>query len=194
MELVSQSSRRRGLLVKLMAAGLMVVSLAVAFVAVQASAANLALGRPYTITILDRNDQHVQIEASYPDTNGKELTDGVKAAKPDFKDAAFVGTLRQGGRDVVIDLGKSASINKVIARFLGDTSVGIMLPELVEVSFSNDGVKFSDPIMLDPTVDAEGPVIVPYEGAFSGIKARFVKVTWVNNVWIFCDEIEVLGS
>jgi len=194
MELVSQSSRRRGLLVKLMAAGFMVVSLAVAFVAVQASAANLALGRPYTITILDRNDQHVQIEASYPDTNGKELTDGIKAAEPKYADAAWVGTLRQGGRDVVIDLGKSASINKVIARFLGDTSVGIMLPELVEVSFSNDGVKFSDPIMLDPTVDAEGPVIVPYEGAFSGIKARFVKVTWVNTVWIFCDEIEDLGS
>ncbi|MBE3576346.1 MAG: hypothetical protein IMX00_01385 [Limnochordales bacterium] len=193
MERISQSSRSRWLL-KLGAAGLLVIGLAFASVAAQAATTNLALGRPYKITILDQNDQFVKLEASYPDTNGKELTDGVKAAKPDFQDPAWVGTLRQGGRDVVIDLGKSATISKVVARFLADKSVGIGAPELVEVSFSSDGVKFSDPIMLQPTFDAEGTVIVPFEGEFNNISARFVKVTWANDVWVFCDEIEVFGN
>lgn len=194
MELISQSSRRPRSLFKLAAAGFLVSILAIATAAGEASTTNLALGRPYKITILDPNDQFIKLEGSYPDTNGKELTDGVKADQPNYKDAAWVGTLRQGGREVVIDLGKTAGVSKVIARFLNDISVGIMVPELVEVSFSSDGVNFGDPIRLEPTVNVEGQAIVPFQGEFSGVNARFVKVTWVNEVWIFCDEIEVLGN
>lgn len=155
---------------------------------------NLALGKPYTVTILERNEAMDKYEAAYPDTDGKELTDGVVAPKVNFYDPAWVGYLRQGGREVLIDLGAVVSISKVRVRFLAYKDAGISLPEIAEVSFSEDGQAFGEPVTLLPTEDeTQAQAIVPFAAEFTGVRARYVKIAWSTNVWVFVDEIEVLG-
>lgn len=158
-----------------------------------AAEVNLALGKKYTVTIWTPNeDYQKKHEIAYPDTDGKELTDG-QYAELDFKHAGWVGFLRQDGRSIVIDLESAANVASVVVSALSNPSVGINPPDYVEVSFSTDGKSWSQPAsakMSKLPMDA-GKVTFTYTGAVS---ARYVKVDIPASVWIFVDEIEVKGT
>jgi len=159
-----------------------------------AESVNLALGKPYTITIKDPVAAYQEIESrDYPDTNGVELTDGVKVDNPeDYRNPGFVGFLRQGGRDIVIDLGKNANVTSVTAHLMGNPSLGIGFPVQVVVSLSDDG-KLWGPPMAVALPDAFFAEFYTAQVRIAG-SARYVKVFLPTNVWVFCDEIEVIGT
>lgn len=158
-----------------------------------ADAVNLALGKSYTIvTHTPNSDLEAIATKDYPDTNNAKLTDGKVAEKPDFQDPMFVGYLRQAGRDVIIDLGKKAAISEVSVRFLADPDVGINFPASAAVSFSEDGKVWSAPVSktIQESLVAE-VLALSFKGANT---ARFVKVFFPVNVWVFTDEISVFGT
>lgn len=156
---------------------------------------NLALGRPYKVTVWEPNPDHEKIAATYPDTNNVELTDGNVDDSANLYNDAWVGFLRQGGRTVTIDLGREADLSKVLIRFLHAQGAGIGLPNMVQVSFSVDGTKYGPAMDLTPQEDVEkDTTVIPFAADLQGVKARYVQVSWDNPIWVFVDEIQVMGE
>jgi len=106
-----------------------------------------------------------------------------------WDDKPFSGTL---------DFGKSESINKVTIRFFHNVPFGILIPKLVTMQTSADGVNFkevSSKTIPYPAVD--GAVTLPVE--LSNISARYLKIIAQpygrtpagNNAYLFVDEVIV---
>jgi hypothetical protein len=153
----------------------------------------LSLGTYYTVTILEPVASYQEIETrDYPDVSLTKLTDGKFAEEVDFKNPAFVGYLRQKGREIVIDLGAEADISEVIVRVLADPDVGIHFPASAAVSFSDDGQLWSEPVSKNIAESLFSEILpVSFKTASSG---RYVKVFLPVNIWVFTDEIIVKGS
>ena len=95
-------------------------------------AKNLATGCPYTYD--------PPFRAKYPDTDGRELTDG--DVSHGFGDGKSVGWAKWSmARDVtvIVDLGASRAIERVEAHVQGGGSASVEFPERVAVSVSEDG-------------------------------------------------------
>lgn len=168
------------------------MSLLVASVAFAADV-NLALGKSYTVEAHAPDEGLANNEKAYPDTDGKEMTDGLRGKGQDFKESEWVGHLRQEGFTVVIDLGAVANVNRVVANFLAYPGAGIYLPEEMEVSFSTDGNSWTTAQSV--TVEApEGNGVVAFTLDKAQAGARYVRVVVPTNVWVFVDEIEVWGT
>lgn len=155
-------------------------------------AEELSLGAYYTVTTLEPVASYHETETrDYPDMSLTKLTDGKMAEKAGYKDPAFVGYLRQKGRDIIIDLGAEADITEVIVRVLADPSVGIHFPASTAVSFSDDGQLWSEPISKNIPESLFAEILpVTFKTASSG---RYVKVFLPVNIWVFTDEITVKG-
>jgi hypothetical protein len=147
---------------------------------------NLALGLPYWLSS--------QPSPTYPD-EGYELTDGVRG-RANFTDRAWQGHLREEFRAVTVDLGAPKPIASVRAGFLQETSAGIYLPDRVLLYTSVDGRDWSAPLSLGRA--SFGSVADPgrAEVAFEGLSrtARYVRLVFFTEVWVFIDEVEVWGQ
>ena len=153
----------------------------------------LSVGKAYTVKVLEPVASYEEIATrDYPDTDNTKLTDGKKAQEVDFKDPAFVGYLRQGGRDIVVDLGSEANISEVSIRLFADPDVGIYQPKSTSVSFSDDSKLWSAPISKNVPESLFAEVMtVTFKTDSIG---RYVKVHFPVEVWVFTDEITVSGS
>ncbi|MFD0958400.1 DUF4855 domain-containing protein [Paenibacillus chungangensis] len=162
-----------------------------------AGPSNLALGKPYHI--------NQPADPQYAD-NGNKLTDGIRGVTA-YEDEAWVGFYKGNNRDVVIDLGTNASIATIKANFLQATSGGIQYPNVVSISVSNNGDSW-DLLRHEGAPAAfwlANPPLYEYvwDGTEHGVPggnkhtamayARYVKISFTTNVWVFLDEIEVLG-
>jgi hypothetical protein len=108
--------------------------------------------------------------------------------------------------DVVLDLGKVATIHKISAGFLQDENSWIFFPVSLQIESSDDGVHFT------PAGEVRNTVLPTEKGALqqdltislTGVQARYLHVTGVtpgkcppghkgagNPCWIFADEILV---
>ncbi len=113
------------------------------------------------------------------------------------------------GNDLVatIDLGKNTHFEQVIVGTLQNTASWIFHPTYIEVSWSNDGKHFSEPIRQSNQLKANDKRIFINRSQFSqeNVHARFIKVTAKNieqcpewhvgqgkKAWLFIDEISVL--
>ncbi len=123
---------------------LMVISLnntVVSFASEYAETVNLSTGKPYT---------NVRVVSSYfPDTDNKELTDGVFGTKIYLSDPAWTGVAHRETASgmvydewplytTVIDLEKVCSITEVSANFVRDLDLRIGFPGSVKVYASLD--------------------------------------------------------
>lgn len=148
-------------------------------------------------------------EQPYPSYNdsGNELTDG-KFGSTDFFDPAWVGHLRKPARSIVFDLGEKKSISRIRAHFLQDSSVGIAYPNTVSVYASNDREEWGNLAHIpskktrweavpadtqDFVWDGENGVDQGHPNATMAY-ARYVKVTFTTDVFVFLDEIEIWGT
>lgn len=102
--------------------------------------------------------------------------------------------------DVTIDLGAVKDIHYVGATFLSHTSAEVGFPVRTEVSFSEDGVAFSDPVVcLLEIPDNDSCALLHTLGTTVTAKARYIKYKAIrdditknrNHAFIFIDEIVV---
>lgn len=163
-------------------------------VTTRAASTVLSTGKPYTAS--------PAAHASYPDTGGAELTDGVLASGG-YADPAWNGRWAAGDVPVdatfTVDLGSLQRVDEVALRTLKDDVTGVALPRSVKVSLSADGTNYTE------LGDARIPqaVSIPNGNALrygliapDGTTARYVRVTTSSSplTWTFLDELQVLQS
>ena len=147
---------------------------------------NISLGNPYTATM--------PADPGYPDTAGVELTDGLLDSTG-YADPAWQGRATTKVYSFTIDLGTVQAIKEVRSHWLQDKPSGILLPNQVSCSVSDDNVYFT----------AVGTVNKPSPGDenlsrwytltdLTGVNGRYVELQvkpGSNAGWTFIDEIEV---
>lgn len=133
----------------------------------------------------------------YPAGGDNALVDG-KLGGWFYKDNRWQGFLCDV--DVTIDLGAVKDIHYVGATFLSHTSAGVGFPVRTEVSFSEDGQTYSEPVVcLLQVPDNDSCALLNTLGSAVNAKARYVKYRAVrddvtknrNHAFIFIDEIVV---
>ena len=131
----------------------------------------------------------------YPDTEMKELTDGVYGDGADPGDAPWQGWYRDE-HTAVIDLGSAMNVQQVCADFMKNSEWYIYLPEYINIYTSTDGTNYTE---------AGSPVIPSDAADFSRcritltlpepVQARYVKVAaGAGGALLFIDEIEVRNN
>ncbi len=160
---------------------------------------NLILGQSYTSSLPPNSN--------YPDS-GNELTNGLFGGT-DYQNGQWQGHAgsdypEERNRVITFDLGRNQSIGLVKAHFLQDIGPGIYLPQNVTFSVSTNGQTWSKlaTVSPSPAQNAVSTEFVRWSGLADGVPwklgvdkvyARYVRVEFPVNVWVFLDEIEVLG-
>lgn len=131
---------------------------------------------------------------TYPD-RGKELTDGLKGTT-NFTHAAWQGHLRDEFRAVTFDLGAPKPLTQVTAGFLYENSAGIFLPDQVLLYTSLNGKDWSDPLTRRRSEYGSVPSPGRAEVTFPELDrtARYVRLVFFTEVWVFIDEVEIWGE
>lgn len=147
---------------------------------------NWALGASYTYSMPPSTD--------YPDSGG-QLTDGVFGLAS-YTDKAWVGHLRNDFRVITLDLGAVRPVKEVRANFLQDGEVAVRAPVEVIAEVSKDGATWTEagfqsfnPFQMDLVKPFTIPAIFPDVDT----DAQYVRLIIRVDVWMFIDEIEVLG-
>jgi uncharacterized protein DUF4434/F5/8 type C domain-containing protein len=145
---------------------------------------DLALHQPYTASS--------EADASYPDSGGTELTDGLGGSL-DFFDAAWQGRLTSDPYHFDVDLGTAQPVHEISSRWLQVQSAAIMVPQKVTYSVSSDGETFTavgDSGSCPTTPDDQ---VKSYTvTGLQDVNARYVRVAVSpGDAWNFIDEVEV---
>ena len=155
---------------------------------------NLSLGKSYTV------EYDSKIENAFPARAYKQekaLTDGKRASSASYNDSAFLKLYRGTKVSVTIDLEKVSSVSSVEVRSLHNKGAGIDCPRYVHVAVSEDGSSFGTVGSLydETSVTLSNAQIITHRVALDQqYKARFVRVTFSCDVYVYCDEVTVYGS
>lgn len=135
----------------------------------------------------------------YYASGGKTLIDG-KIGSKSHDDGSWIG-YEGGDLNAIIDLKRPEEINSLRFRFLNSPESWIFLPKNLIVSYSLDGVRFSEATEIKSEYDKRKISVhtfiseVPVKARFIKVEAQNIKVNpdWHTNPggksWIFCDEI-----
>jgi F5/8 type C domain len=123
----------------------------------------------------------------------------------DFRTSGWQGW--QGkNMEMVLDLGKEETIEKLTLRCLQDQNSWIFMPKEVVFSFSEDNKTFYEMGKATNPIDPKhnGGIIHPFQIFSKPVKARYIKIKAINSgkvpdwhigaggeSWIFADEIIV---
>ena len=162
--------------------------------------ANVTLGKGYTLSTLYPNDS----EASYPDENGKTMTDGEIAPEgSSFGHASFIGFNKNqsdytahGYSSITVDLGSLHYVDKFTA-YVGSAyylSAGIDAPEMIEICLSVDGKTWYKAGRTAHTDTEETNTIAATLELDSALSAKYVQYRFIGNGnWMFVCEVEAFG-
>lgn len=112
------------------------------------------------------------------------------------KSDTWTGFLRQQGRDITVDLKAPLDITRISLEFWHNPGWGVYLPGYIRGEVSLDGVSWyhlgyayhgvspSDP----------GPREVSLTLASAPVKARYVKVSFPVDIWVFARHLSVAGG
>ncbi|MFA6730763.1 MAG: discoidin domain-containing protein [Eubacteriales bacterium] len=161
---------------------------------------NRAEEQPYTASgiYVDPNNQSIP----YPDTDGKELTDGVIPSTAVYSDPAWVGFSanstdykESGYAEIVVDLGEVSEITGVNIVLSNLGSAGIGAPKEFVYSYSEDGENWNElgygAYDIEPAANL-GAIINNYLNESAA--ARYVRARFKNsegNGWMFIGEFQV---
>jgi len=140
--------------------------------------------------------------ATYPDEEGKTITDDKYAESNSFSDAAWVG-FNVGADDIkdtetpsgaiIVDLGKTEKITKVYIEANETTSAGISAPEGVEILVSADKAAWTSAGNATVALKSEG--IYDITLTLDSVEARYVKVVFDHKSnWVFISEVDIYAS
>lgn len=186
---------------------ILIVSLCAVFASAEAK--NVAAGKTYTTTGIHKNDDG---STPYPDTNSKELTDGVLPAKADvgYTSQMWVGfniggekfgTDVEGHSTITVNLGSAVSGIKAFKLYSEECGSGISAAEEVEVLVSSDNKTFtsvgkSKGKMTISADNAAEPTFGIYEytvAPAAASTAQYVKFSIKHKTnWVFVSEVEAL--
>jgi hypothetical protein len=135
--------------------------------------------------------------SSYPDPNGKKLTDGIFASTAYYADPAWVGFISPDTLKVTIDLGQTIAVQQFIGEYLLDPQPAVFLPSKVNVSISTDNysfIKVGNLIDSNPN-DSLASIHKYYYSLSSSVSARYIKFSTIapGGAWVFVDEYQVLS-
>ena len=171
---------------------------------------NLSVGKPYTTVGV--------VNKSFPDTNKKELTDGIFGTKSYLADSAWVGVSHRETESgmvydewplytTVIDLQKECTVTEVSANFVRNYDLRVGFPTSVKVYASLDNIYWeklcSTDLIFDHipdgvykfgwnVPDVESNITKSYKN--KPAKARYIRYDFVtrSDMHLF-DEITVMG-
>ncbi len=171
---------------------------------------NLSVGKPYTTVGV--------VNKSFPDTNKKELTDGIFGTKSYLADSAWVGVSHRETESgmvydewplytTVIDLQKECAVTEVSANFVRNYDLRVGFPTSVKVYASLDNIYWeklcSTDLIFDHipdgvykfgwnVPDVESNTTESYKN--KPVKARYIRYDFVtrSDMHLF-DEITVMG-
>ena len=133
--------------------------------------------------------------SGYPAGGDNALVDG-QCGGWFYKDLLWQGYLCDV--DVTLDLGAVKDIHYVGATFLSHTSAGVGFPVRTEVSFSEDGVNYSEPVIcILEQRDTDSWALLNTLGSIVNARAQYIRYRAVrdtvgpNHAFIFIDEIVV---
>ncbi len=149
----------------------------------------------------------IAAHASYPDTNGTELKNGVHAASTDYTDPAWVGYNPANDVTLTFDLGSSKSLSSIAARLLHYPSVGIALPNIFVVESSDDNTSWNVVYHSEHFAPADTSIrietwswMASQDGipgkptGITAITARYIRITISRiSAFIFTDDITFMG-
>ena len=128
------------------------------------------------------------------------LLDNIAGSRS-FNDGCWLG-FEGDDLEAWIDLGETMMVNSVTIRFLNNPGSWIFGPEYVEVSYSVDGNKYSEPVKLRGPFGPEKTLNIQTAGTSLEEELRYLKIFAANikenpewhtdpggKAWLFCDEI-----
>lgn len=162
---------------------------------VAAADSNLAKGKTYSVST-EANIDNAFPKQRYTD-NGYALTDGRKGNATDIS-TNWISFYRGLSRTVTVDLGKTVYVNEFRAGFLNIKAYGIMAPRTVKFAVSTDGEFFhtvyanrDDSICSSSNKERVAASYKSDDGYFS---ARYVRIYFTCDVFVYMDEFEVIGT
>ena len=165
------------------------------FASVPASAAdtNLVSGLEYKVT-LDAHTDHTYPKLVLKDPNFA-LTDGKKGGSS-MSDSAYLRFYRGTYTTVEFDLGSVKYVDGFKSGFFAGTGAGIYLPREMYLSVSEDGEKwytaysYRDDTVISDRNQRRVQISETLDGYY---KARYVRFRFSSDVYVFADEVEILG-
>ncbi len=172
---------------------------------------NVAAGKAYTTSLLYRQrnvdpwDYDETADIAYPDTDNKELTDGVVAeavtsGESLYTAAEWIGLhgrcpdyeTNGGFAYVTVDLGEKTDVKGVkVYVGCGIVGGGISAPSSVEIMVSDDGENWTSVAAAFPANLADTNVeCVEIPCAVNG---QYVQVRFTSGGWIFVSEVEIFA-
>ncbi len=147
---------------------------------------NVALGKSYECV-----GSNAPEDTWYPDTDNKELTDGIKGSVS-YTDKKWVG--RRVWSEFTFDLEDTYSFEEVRAVFLNSPSVAIRIPPVVELYVSDDKENWTQ-VASDYLLASTQDMVLNYslrvpETAYG----RYVKFAVRDAGWAFISEVEILRT
>lgn len=150
---------------------------------------NKALGKSYTAS--------VPADTTYPDTDGKELTNKKYAGSVGYKEDHYQGRQNVNSYEFVVDLQSQTSFITTSINFIQELSNSVVLPESVTYYVSSDGVNYTPIGTVNKPADTLNADQSHYQLELANpATGRYVKIA-VNTgttAWTFCDELEVTGA
>jgi len=139
-------------------------------------------------------------DARYYSGGARSLLDNIAGSRA-YNDGCWLG-FEQDDLDAEIDMGKVRMINSVKVRFLNNPSNWIFGPGYMEVSWSRDGINYSEPLRAEGPFGPLKTINIQTAGVSIEREIRYLKIfasnikenpEWHNNPggksWLFCDEI-----
>ncbi len=156
---------------------------------------DLILGKSYTaIPLVPIKYSFAPMEVGLQFPGG--LTDGKIASSTDYHDHQWQQYIRGGMRSIVVDMGRVNTVHEMQERFLQDIPHGIDFPREVTYALSMDGKHWAvvGTVRSAISLTVTKPTVQTY--AISGLdyQAKYVKMTFVVDVFSVADEFQVFGN
>lgn len=167
---------------------MLAVSLGPLVPSAQATPANVIAGLSYVSS--------VSADASYPDSGGGELTDGITASAL-LADAAWQGRFNQSSYSFTVDMGSNRNVQTFEASFYKYIGAAVHTPTNVVFKYSTDNVAYNTACSLGQLGAASDIASIPYQCSAAGsVTARYVQmeINSAPGTWSFVDEWSVLES
>ena len=133
--------------------------------------------------------------ASYPDSGGKELTDG-NVGINSFYDGKWAGWSGHGTTpvEVTFDLGSVQAFSELEAVTLNNNAAGgIKYPLSIQFDYSVDGTNWIPAVSEEFPSDAPADSVYTYSYVFpEEVEGRYVKLSFPANRWAFFSEVRVI--
>jgi hypothetical protein len=133
-------------------------------------------------------------DAAFHDLEVKKYSGPVDGLASDSE--VWTGFLRQQGRDITADLGRAENVSEISLEFKQDSGAGILMPEYMECSVSLDGELWRRAGRVNHGVlPPEEPVGNKcLQLTFAPVAARYVKVSFPVDVFVFARHLSVRGG